>query len=94
VSVLYNPASRRRREGLERALAILRRARPPRTPVILARNLGRAGETVETFPLDAFEPAAVDMLSLLIIGSSRTRTLRQGCGRTLVYTPRGYGAVP
>ena len=93
VTVLYNPASRRRREGLERALAILQRARPPQTPVIHARNIGRAGETVAIFTLDAFEPAAVDMLSLLIVGSSRTRTLRQGCGRTLVYTPRGY-AVP
>jgi cobalt-precorrin 5A hydrolase/precorrin-3B C17-methyltransferase len=93
VAVLYNPASRRRRKGLERALAILQRARPPQTPVIHARNIGRAGETVAIFTLDAFEPAAVDMLSLLIVGSSRTRTLRQGCGRTLVYTPRGY-AVP
>jgi cobalt-precorrin 5A hydrolase/precorrin-3B C17-methyltransferase len=93
VTVLFNPASRRRREGLARALAILSAARDPATPLIHARNLGREGETVEVAPLSAFDPRAVDMLSLLIVGSRRTRWLRRPNGRSLVYTPRGY-AVP
>ena len=57
--------------------------------MVHARNLGRAGEAVEVAPLAEFAPATVDMLSLLIVGSSRTRRL---AGRTaaLAYTPRGY----
>ena len=43
VIALYNPASLRRRQGLSRAIAILEAARPPSTPVIIARNLGRDG---------------------------------------------------
>ena len=94
VTVLYNPASRRRREGLARALAILSAARDPETPVVHARNLGREGESVEIAALAAFEPSAVDMLSVLIVGARRTRLLPRPNGRSLVYTPRGYGALP
>ena len=90
VTVLYNPASGRRRRGLARALEILATARPAATPVVLARNLGRAGETVDILPLAAVPQDAVDMLSLLIVGSSHTRALDRGHGRSLAYTPRGY----
>jgi cobalt-precorrin 5A hydrolase/precorrin-3B C17-methyltransferase len=90
VTVLYNPASERRRQGLVRALEILRAARPPETPLVHARNLGRGGETLEIGPLAEFDPSAVDMLSLLIIGSSRTRTFATPGGRSFAYTPRGY----
>ena len=37
-----------------------------------------------------FDPSTVDMLSLLIIGSGRTRTFGTPDGRWFVYTPRGY----
>jgi cobalt-precorrin 5A hydrolase / precorrin-3B C17-methyltransferase len=97
VTVLYNPASRERRQGLARALAILAAARDPATPVVHARNLGRAGESVEIAELATFAPAAVDMLSLLIVGARSTRRLRRPGGGALVYTPRGYapaGRVP
>jgi cobalt-precorrin 5A hydrolase/precorrin-3B C17-methyltransferase len=90
VTVLYNPASDRRRQGVARALEILRAARPPETPLVHARNLGRAGEKLTVAPLTAFDPSAVDMLSLLIVGSSRTRMSATPDGRSLVYTPRGY----
>jgi cobalt-precorrin 5A hydrolase/precorrin-3B C17-methyltransferase len=90
VMVIYNPASMRRRQGLVRALDILRSARPPATPVVHARNLGRGGETVTVVPLAEFDPASADMLSLLIVGSSRTRVHAGADGRSWVYTPRGY----
>jgi cobalt-precorrin 5A hydrolase/precorrin-3B C17-methyltransferase len=90
VTVLYNPASSRRRDGLARGLEILRRARAPATPLIHARNVGRAGETLAVEPLAAFDPSAVDMLSLLIVGSSRTRIFATQGDRSFVYTPRGY----
>ena len=83
VTVLYNPASGRRRQGLARALEILRAARPPETPLVHARNLGRRGETLAVAPLAEFDPSAVDMLSLLIVGSSRTRIFATPDGRSL-----------
>ena len=43
-------------------------------------------------PLDALDPATVDMMTLLIVGNRETRMVRQEDGRHRVYTPRGYGA--
>lgn len=90
VVALYNPASFRRRELLPEALQILAAARPASTPVILARNLGRSGETITILPLAEFDPAVVDMLSLVIVGSSQTRLVPRRHGHPLVVTPRGY----
>jgi cobalt-precorrin 5A hydrolase/precorrin-3B C17-methyltransferase len=88
VVALYNPRSLRRTAQLGRARRILLRARPPDTPVLIARNLGRAGESIERTTLRAFDPSRVDMLSLVLIGSSATRAL--GSGLPYFYTPRGY----
>jgi cobalt-precorrin 5A hydrolase/precorrin-3B C17-methyltransferase len=88
---LFNPASARRRRQLARALAILGAARPKDTPVVVARNLGRPGEGVELTTLAKVDPAAVDMLTLLLVGASGTRTIARGA-RRWVYTPRGYAA--
>jgi cobalt-precorrin 5A hydrolase/precorrin-3B C17-methyltransferase len=90
VIVLYNPASARRRDGLVRALEVLRSVRRPATPVVHARNLARAAETITITSLAGLDPNAVDMLSVLIVGSSRTRALAGPAGRPFVYTPRGY----
>jgi cobalt-precorrin 5A hydrolase/precorrin-3B C17-methyltransferase len=90
VAVLYNPASRRRRDGLLRALAILAAARPSDTPVVHARNLGRAAESVELCRLESFDPSMVDMLSLVIVGARQTRLVERPGRTPFVYTPRGY----
>lgn len=89
VIALFNPASGRRRSQLVRARNILLKARPTDTPVIVARNLDRPGERVETTTLGEFDPATVDMLTLVVIGSSATRLARIG-GKRWVFTPRGY----
>ena len=88
VLALYNPRSQRRTRQLASALRILRRHRPKTTPVILARNLGRDGERVTVTTLAALDPAGVDMLTLVLIGSSATRLIPGAPPR--VYTPRGY----
>jgi cobalt-precorrin 5A hydrolase/precorrin-3B C17-methyltransferase len=90
VIAFYNPVSRRRRSGLAVAKAVLLEHRPPDTPVVLARNLGRAGETVRTIPLRDLDVDMVDMLTLVLVGASTTREIR-AAGRSFVYTPRGYG---
>jgi cobalt-precorrin 5A hydrolase/precorrin-3B C17-methyltransferase len=92
VVALYNPRSARRPALLAEAAAILLRHRPPDTPVVLARNLGRAGESVRTVALGDLGRAAVnaeiDMLTVVLVGSRRTRRL--AADPRLVYTPRGY----
>lgn len=90
VVCFYNPVSNRRRDQLPRARDILLTGRPPETPVILARQLGRPGETVEVIPLSELSADKVDMLTMVVVGSSETRSFRAG-ERTWTYTPRGYG---
>ncbi len=89
VVALYNPASARRRGGLERARDILLSARAPETPVVLARNLGRGGETVRRAALGALRADDADMLTLVLVGA---RSTRLAAGTEWLYTPRGYGA--
>ena len=91
VVALYNPASGRRRIQLTQALAILAAHRPPDCPVVVARNLGREGEAVSITTLDDLDTDAVDMLSVIVVGSSQTRRVEHG-SRAWLYTPRGYGA--
>ncbi len=90
VVALYNPVSKRRRKQLIEARDILLVQRPPETPVVLARNLGREGETITVVTLSELDPEQVDMLTLVLVGSSRTRRLGSGANAR-VYTPRGYG---
>ncbi len=91
VIAFYNPVSRRRTTQLGWARQKLLSYRPDDTPVILARNLGRDGETVETVTLRDLNSTQVDMLTLVIVGASETRTVTLGNGEHRVYTPRGYG---
>ena len=90
VIAFYNPVSMRRTWQLARARDILLEARPDTTPVILARNLGREGEKILTVTLEALHVEDVDMLTVVLVGSSETRAVARGDGRHWVYTPRGY----
>jgi cobalt-precorrin 5A hydrolase / cobalt-factor III methyltransferase / precorrin-3B C17-methyltransferase len=90
VIALYNPRSARRPGRLAEAARILLAHRPPGTPCVIARNLGRTGETQQILPLDELPGAAADMMSLVLIGSSQTRRLAGETPR--LYTPRGYFA--
>lgn len=90
VVCFYNPVSQRRRDQLPRARDILLSGRGPDTPVILARQLGRSGETVEVIRLADLDADKVDMLTMVVVGSSETRTFTAG-QNTWTYTPRGYG---
>ncbi|MEM7215755.1 MAG: precorrin-3B C(17)-methyltransferase [Pseudomonadota bacterium] len=92
VIAFYNPVSKRRRTQLEYAKGVLLQHRPSDTPVILATNLGRDGELVRVIPLADLDTNEVDMLTVVIVGSSETKTVATGDGRTWVYTPRGYAA--
>lgn len=92
VVAFYNPVSKRRRTQLEYAKGVLLDHRPADTPVILASNLGRDGERVRVVPLAELDIDTVDMLTVVVVGSSETRMVETGDGRNWVYTPRGYAA--
>ena len=82
---LYNPRSVRRTHQLPEALRVLGAHRPPETPAAVLTELGRPGQTVVRTRLADLDPAGVGMLSLVVVGSSRTRWVS---GRMV--TPRGY----
>jgi cobalt-precorrin 5A hydrolase/precorrin-3B C17-methyltransferase len=58
--------------------------------VVLARDLGREGEAVRTVALAELEPGQVDMLTVVLVGSTATRRVARLHGADWVYTPRGY----
>ncbi len=91
VLALYNPASKRRTTQLAAARDILLGARAPETPVLIARNLGRDGETTRVIKLCELKPDDADMTTLVVIGNSQTRRI-PGHGQGWLYTPRGYAA--
>ena len=90
---LYNPVSQRRRTALATARRILLDHRPATTPVVIARNLGRDGEAVVTTTLADLEVDQVDMLSIVLIGSSQSRSFSRIDGSHCTYTPRGYAVT-
>lgn len=91
VIAIYNPASKTRRDQIAEAKACLLRVRAPDTPVVVGRNLGRGGEQVSCVPLAALDPETIDMRTVLLVGSSRTRAFDGPGEARLVYSPRSYG---
>lgn len=85
---LYNPRSRRRTWQLERAVEILGKHRPLDCPVAVATDVGRPGQRIVRTTLGQLDPDEVDMLSLVMVGSSTTRWV---AGRMV--TPRGYSGT-
>lgn len=87
---IYNPISKQRTWQLGKARTLLLQKRSPETPVILGRNLGRAGQSLKVCTLAEFNPESADMRTLIIIGSSQTRIIERKYGGVWVYTPRRY----
>ncbi|HVT64199.1 MAG TPA: precorrin-3B C(17)-methyltransferase [Mycobacteriales bacterium] len=90
VIALYNPASRSRRTQLVEVRDLLVERRGPQTAVIVGRAVGRHDEAVSVTTLGELDVDAVDMSTMLIIGSSTTE-VHERQGQPLVFTPRTYG---
>lgn len=90
VTAFYNPRSQRRTDLLDTARTIFLGYRPADTPVIIGRSLGRPEEQVEVTTLEAFDPSTIDMLTIVLFGSSTSKSFTRGNGRTVAFTPRGY----
>ncbi len=89
VIAFYNPVSKRRRTLLSEARDILLQHRPADTPVMLASSLGRPEEHIRYRKLSELEVDEVDMLTVVLIGSSHSRLAQLGEGPRM-FTPRGY----
>jgi cobalt-precorrin 5A hydrolase/precorrin-3B C17-methyltransferase len=89
VIAFYNPVSKRRRTLLAEARDILLKHRPSDTPVMLARSLGRPDESIRYRKLSELEVDEVDMMTVVLIGSSNSKLAQLGEGPRM-YTPRGY----
>jgi cobalt-precorrin 5A hydrolase / precorrin-3B C17-methyltransferase len=90
VVAFYNPRSLKREDQIVRAFEFLKPHRHPDTPVILASSLGRPEENVRVLRFSDFRAEDVDMLTVVLVGSSQSRTIARGDGKTYAYTPRGY----
>jgi cobalt-precorrin 5A hydrolase/precorrin-3B C17-methyltransferase len=79
----------RRRTLLAEAREMLLVHRPADTPVLLASNLGRPEEKLTYRRLADLEVDEVDMLTVVLVGSSQSKLACLGEGPRM-YTPRGY----
>jgi hypothetical protein len=96
VLVIYNPASRTRREQIVRARELLLELRASETPVVVGRNVGRDGEELTVTTLEELDANSIDMSCLLIIGSSQTRLGHGGTvvDKAVLTIPDDQGAQP
>ena len=85
VVCLYNPASRTRRDYLQRACALLLRFREPETVCGVVKNIGRAGQASQVCSLSRLGELEVDMFTTVFVGNSQTQELDGH-----MVTPRGY----
>ena len=82
---LYNPRSKGRDWQLGKVCSILLESRPPETPVGIVKNAYREDAEVFVTTLSSLRPEDVDMLTVVVVGSSQTKLI---AGRMV--TPRGY----
>jgi cobalt-precorrin 5A hydrolase/precorrin-3B C17-methyltransferase len=82
---LYNPRSKGRDWQLGKVREVLLEHRTPDTPVGIVRDAYRPTQEVAVTDLVSLRPEDVDMLTVVVIGSSQTRLV---AGR--IVTPRGY----
>lgn len=89
VIALYNPLSRSRPTKILDALEILRRSCSPERIVLVGTDIGREGEKMVTTTLAKLAPADITSRSVILVGSSQTRTFHQA-EKLWSYTPRSY----
>ena len=85
VIILYNPRSKGRPNYLQEALDIIGQFRHQSCPIGVVREAYRTKQQVAIFDLEHFDPHIVDMLSIVIVGNSETRKVKN-----FMLTPRGY----
>ncbi|WP_297421510.1 precorrin-3B C(17)-methyltransferase [Clostridium sp.] len=82
---LYNPKSKGRPDYLKECIDIIKKFRKDNTPVAVVRHALRDGQSYSLFTISDFDPEIVDMMSIVIIGNSKSYYK----GDKFI-TPRGY----
>ena len=85
VIAIFNPQSLERNWQLKRAIELCLGYRPGNTPVLVGRQVGRENQSKSFFSLDSIPLQDIDMLSIIIIGNSKTTLVDE-----IFLTPRGY----
>jgi len=85
VTAVYNPRSNDRYWQLPRLRELFLAGRDGATPVGYVRQAGRPEQTVRVTTLAEFDPAEVDMFTVILIGNSQSYIDGQR-----IITPRGY----
>ena len=85
VVAIFNPRSQERNWQLQKTISMFLKARGSNTPVFIARQVGRAEQSIKLCKLSTINIDEIDMFTLLIIGNSYTKIL----GNKFV-TQRGY----
>ena len=85
VTAIYNPVSKGRFWQLMRLKELFLEVHDPKTPVGIARNVGRTDEAVDVINLGELDANKADMFTVILIGNSQTFEKN---GKMI--TPRGY----
>ena len=85
VIAIFNPQSLERNWQLKRSIQLCLEYRPGNTPVLVGRQVGRKNQSKSFFSLDTIPLKNIDMLSIIIIGNSKTTLVDD-----IFLTPRGY----
>jgi precorrin-3B C17-methyltransferase len=85
VVCLYNPGSTRRTHQIKEAHSLMLDHRGADTPVGIARNVGRKGESLTVTTLGKMLHYKIDMVTIIIVGNSTTVFANEK-----MITPRGY----
>ncbi len=85
VITIFNPQSLERKWQLKKAIDLCLGYRSGNTPVLVGRQVGRQNQSKSFFNLDSIPFEDIDMLSIIIIGNSKTTLVDE-----IFLTPRGY----
>ena len=83
----YNPRSKSRPEGFEKALAILQEVCAPDQLIVFGRAISTPEQSIRVVALKDATPDMADMRTMVLMGSSMTRQIAR-TGGPLIYTPR------
>ena len=85
VVAIFNPQSKERNWQLRKVINICLNFRKKDTPVLIARQVGRAKQNKRLVNLDSIPIDEIDMLTIIIIGNSSTKLVDE-----CLISPRGY----
>ncbi|MET4164019.1 MULTISPECIES: precorrin-3B C(17)-methyltransferase [Gordonia] len=92
VIAIYNPGSASRTWQVGALQHTLTQTVSPDRVVVLGRDVGGPEQQLTITTVADFDPAVVDMRTMIIIGSSATRVVQRAAG-PLVFTPRSHRPV-